>query len=66
MGCASAIALGVALNSKKKILVIDGDGALLMKMGNMSTIGANQPKNLIHILLTKIHKLVGMIMQNFI
>ena len=49
MGCASAIALGVALNSKKKILVIDGDGALLMKMGNMSTIGANQPKNLIHI-----------------
>jgi len=65
MGCASAIALGVALNSKKKILVIDGDGALLMKMGNMSTIGANQPKNLIHILLdNNVHDSTGQQLTN--
>ncbi len=51
MGCASAMGLGVALNSKNKTVVLDGDGALLMKMGNMATIGAAQPKNLIHILL---------------
>jgi phosphonopyruvate decarboxylase len=65
MGCASAIALGVALNSKKKIMVLDGDGALLMKMGNMSTIGANQPKNLIHILIdNNVHDSTGQQLTN--
>ena len=65
MGCASAIALGVALNSKKKIIVLDGDGSLLMKMGNMSTIGANQPKNLIHILLdNNVHDSTGQQLTN--
>jgi len=65
MGCASAIALGVALNSKKKIIVLDGDGALLMKMGNLSTIGANQPKNLIHILLdNNVHDSTGQQLTN--
>tara|TARA_B100000029_G_scaffold221615_1_gene219304 strand:- start:15828 stop:16973 length:1146 start_codon:yes stop_codon:yes gene_type:complete len=65
MGCASAITLGVALNSKKKIVVIDGDGALLMKMGNISTIGRNQPKNLIHILLdNNVHDSTGQQLTN--
>ena len=65
MGCASAIALGVALNSKKKIIVLDGDGALLMKMGNMSTIGANKPANLIHILLdNNVHDSTGQQLTN--
>jgi len=65
MGCASAIGLGVALNSKKKIVILDGDGALLMKMGNMSTIGANQPNNLIHILLdNNVHDSTGQQLTN--
>ena len=65
MGCASAIALGIALNSKKKIIVLDGDGALLMKMGNLSTIGANQPRNLIHILLdNNVHDSTGQQLTN--
>ena len=65
MGCANAIALGAALNSKKKIIILDGDGALLMKMGNMSTIGANQPKNLIHILLdNNVHDSTGQQLTN--
>ena len=65
MGCASAISLGVALNTKKKIVVLDGDGSLLMKMGNMSTIGANQPKNLIHILLdNNVHDSTGQQLTN--
>ena len=65
MGCANAIALGIALNSKKKIIILDGDGALLMKMGNMSTIGANQPKNLIHILLdNNVHDSTGQQLTN--
>ena len=65
MGCASAISLGIALNTKKKIIVLDGDGSLLMKMGNMSTIGANRPKNLIHILLdNNVHDSTGQQLTN--
>jgi phosphonopyruvate decarboxylase len=51
MGGASAMGLGLALNTDKSVVVLDGDGAALMKMGNLATIGANSPKNLIHIIL---------------
>ncbi|HXP96295.1 MAG TPA: phosphonopyruvate decarboxylase [Telmatospirillum sp.] len=51
MGGASAMGLGVALNSRKTTIVLDGDGALLMKMGNLATIGAYAPSNLVHIVL---------------
>jgi phosphonopyruvate decarboxylase len=51
MGGASAMALGVALNSSRKIVVLDGDGAALMKLGNFATIGAYKPNNLVHVLL---------------
>lgn len=52
MGCASAIGFGLARNQPDRpVLVLDGDGAALMKMGNMATIGAYGPENLIHILL---------------
>ncbi|KAF0143196.1 MAG: phosphonopyruvate decarboxylase [Rhodospirillaceae bacterium] len=51
MGGASALGLGVALNTRRPVIVLDGDGAALMKMGNMATIGAKAPRNLIHILL---------------
>ncbi|MCP3658844.1 MAG: hypothetical protein GY830_00410 [Bacteroidetes bacterium] len=51
LGYASAIGLGVALYSSKKIVIFDGDGALLMKLGNLATIGHYSPKNLIHIVL---------------
>ena len=51
MGCASAMGLGLALNTDQRVVVIDGDGAALMKLGNMATIGAYAPANLIHLLL---------------
>jgi phosphonopyruvate decarboxylase len=51
MGGASGMALGVALNTTKRVFVLDGDGAALMKLGTFATIGACQPANLIHILL---------------
>jgi phosphonopyruvate decarboxylase len=51
MGCAAGMGLGVALNSDKPIVVLDGDGAALMKMGTFATIGAYAPRNLIHLLL---------------
>ena len=51
MGCASAMGLGIALNAQRPVLVLDGDGAALMKLGTMATIGAHAPGNLIHVLL---------------
>ena len=49
MGCAAGMGLGVALNSDRPVIVLDGDGAALMKLGSMATIGATAPGNLIHI-----------------
>ena len=51
MGGASGMALGVALNTERPVVVLDGDGAALMKLGTFATIGAYAPKNLMHILL---------------
>ncbi len=51
MGGASALGLGVALNVQRPVIVLDGDGAALMKMGNMATIGAQRPRNMLHIIL---------------
>ena len=51
MGCAGAMGLGVALNNRRPVVVLDGDGAVLMKMGAFATIGAEAPDNLIHIVL---------------
>lgn len=52
MGTASGIGFGIAqANPDRKVVVIDGDGAALMKMGALATIGRYQPKNLLHIVL---------------
>lgn len=52
MGCISAIGLGLAVSKPtKKFIVIDGDGAALMRMGNFPTLGHYRPQNLLHILL---------------
>lgn len=51
MGCAIAVGLGIALNSKKNVFVIDGDGAVLMKMGALATVGTYAPKNLFHVVI---------------
>jgi len=51
MGSASAIGLGAALNTTRTVVVLDGDGAALMRLGTMATIGRVGPSNLIHIIL---------------
>jgi phosphonopyruvate decarboxylase len=51
MGGAIGMGLGVALNSRKAVVVLDGDGAALMKLGTLATVGAYSPDNLTHILL---------------
>lgn len=61
MGHSSSIALGVAINKPEtKIWCVDGDGAVLMHMGAMAVIGANAPKNLVHIVINNsAHETVG-------
>ncbi len=52
MGMASAIGFGVARAlPKQPVVVIDGDGAALMKLGVLATIGFYRPPNLLHIIL---------------
>ena len=60
MGHSSSIALGIALQSDRKIWCIDGDGAALMHMGALAVIGANKPQNLVHIVINNsAHETVG-------
>jgi len=50
MGLASSFAAEIALQKPaRKVIVLDGDGALIMSMGVLPTIGFYAPKNLIHI-----------------
>jgi len=52
MGCVSSFALGAALNSPNhRWIVVDGDAAALMRLGNFATIGLYRPDNLLHIIL---------------
>lgn len=52
MGCVSSLGLGLALTRQRnQLVIIDGDGALLMRMGNLAANGYYQPPNLLHILL---------------
>ncbi|QBQ55990.1 phosphonopyruvate decarboxylase [Nitrosococcus wardiae] len=52
MGCASSLGLGLSLTRPDlRVVVIDGDGAALMRMGNLATVGTYGGPNLIHVLL---------------
>ena len=52
MGYASSVGLGLALaQSKRKVLVLDGDGSLLMNLGTLVTIAEQMPVNLVHFVL---------------
>ena len=52
MGCVVPWALGLALaRPDLNVLAVDGDGAALMRMGAMATVGAYGPPNLKHLLL---------------
>lgn len=52
MGCISSLGLGLALaQPSKKVIVIDGDGSAIMRMGSFTTNAYYQPTNLLHIVL---------------
>ena len=51
MGCACSIGLSIALQkSDRRIIVLDGDGAIIMQMGAFTTIGKYSPSNFVHII----------------
>lgn len=50
MGQASSHALGLALGSPdRQIIVLDGDGSLLMNLGSLVTISNIRPKHFLHL-----------------
>ncbi len=61
MGHSSSIALGIAINKPEtKIWCVDGDGAVLMHLGAMAVLGANKPKNMVHVVINNgAHETVG-------
>jgi len=61
MGLASSIGLGLAIAApKKKVIVLDGDGSILMNLGSLATVASESPTNLIHVIVdNQSHAAVG-------
>jgi len=61
MGCASSFGLGLSLAlPQRRVVVADGDGAVLMRMGNLATLGAYGGANLQHLVLDNgVHESTG-------
>src|SRR4051795_3209725 len=52
MGIASSIGLGLALaRTDLRVIVLDGDGSLLMNLGSLATIGLVRPANLVLVVM---------------
>lgn len=52
MGFVSSLSLGVSIaRPNLRIIALDGDGSLLMRMGVLATIGNKKPSNMVHIVL---------------
>ncbi len=61
MGKASSLGLGLALAQPgKKVIVLDGDGSLLMNLGSLITIANMAPANLIHfVFINEVYRTTG-------
>jgi phosphonopyruvate decarboxylase len=61
MGCVSSLALGLALvRPERRVIALDGDGAVLMRMGALATLAHEAPPNLVHVLLDNgVHESTG-------
>ena len=50
MGLASSVGLGIALaRPDLPVVVLDGDGSLLMNLGGLTTLARYRPSNLVHV-----------------
>jgi phosphonopyruvate decarboxylase len=61
MGCAGSIGLGIALEQPQRpVLVLDGDGAALMRLEALAGIGHYRPPRLVHVILdNRMHESTG-------
>jgi sulfopyruvate decarboxylase subunit beta len=51
MGLASSIGLGLAMHTPdRKVVVLDGDGSVLMNLGTFATLARYEPRNLVHVI----------------
>jgi thiamine pyrophosphate-dependent acetolactate synthase large subunit-like protein len=51
MGLASSMGLGLAMaRPHHKVIILDGDGALLMNLNSLTTAATRMPQNLIHVI----------------
>lgn len=51
MGCAPSVALGLARETEHPVLVLDGDGAALMRLEAMASVGSLRPVRYVHVVL---------------
>ena len=51
MGLASSIGLGLSLGTQQKVVVLDGDGSVLMNLGTLTTIANHAPANFILVII---------------
>jgi sulfopyruvate decarboxylase subunit beta len=50
MGLASSMGLGIALSKPdRQVVVLDGDGSVLMNLGGLPTLARYRPRNLVHV-----------------
>ncbi len=50
MGLASSLGLGLALSRPdRQVIVLDGDGSVLMNLGGLTTLARYRPRNLVHV-----------------
>ena len=61
MGCAVSLGLGIALvKPERRVVVLDGDGAALMRLGALAVVGHERPDNLVHVVLDNgVHESTG-------
>src|SRR5471030_3227395 len=51
MGLASSIGLGIALaQPNRQVVVLDGDGSILMNLGGLTTLARYRPRNMVHVI----------------
>src|SRR4030088_1478559 len=50
MGLASSMGLGIALTRPdRQVVVLDGDGSVLMNLGGLTTLARYRPRNMVHV-----------------
>lgn len=60
MGHASAIATGISMNTDKRVVCLDGDGALLMHMGGLVSLAHCASNKFVHVVINNgVHESVG-------